>query len=114
MSGAETVQVTTLDQVGGSLLEEGSRAYLKIDVQGTNSTCSTVQARFCPEVGAVELELALFSMYEGNADWRAICDRLAEEGFVFFAVDPGYTDWESGRLIEMDGLFVRERFAELH
>lgn len=112
--GAETVQVTTLDQVGGSLLEEGSRVYLKIDVQGTEFDVLDGAGPFLSEVLAVELELALFSMYEGNADWRAICDRLAEEGFVFFAVDPGYTDWESGRLIEMDGLFVRERFAELH
>jgi len=112
--GAETVEVTTLEQMAGSLVNEGERVYLKIDVQGTELAVLDGAGPLLSKVLAVELELALLPLYEDHADWRAICDRMAELGFAFFAVDPGYTDWESGRLVEMDGLFVREQFAELH
>jgi hypothetical protein len=111
--GTETVEVATLDQLRASLLNAGDRVYLKIDVQGAELAVLDGAGPFLSQVLAVELELALFPLYEDHADWRVICDRLAELGFAFFAVDPGYTDWDSGRLVEMDGLFVREQLAEL-
>ena len=69
---------------------------------------------FLERVHAIETELALYPMYEGQVDWRELCDRLGEHGFVFFAVDPGYSDPGSGRLVEMDGLFVRESCRALN
>jgi hypothetical protein len=36
-----------------------------------------------------------------------------ELGFTLFALDPGYSDFDSGRLVEMDGLFVRHALAEI-
>lgn len=112
--GTETVEVTTLAEVGEGLLEDGDRVFLKIDVQGAELAVLEGTGPFLENVLAVETELALFPLYEDHSDWRKVCDRLAGLGFVFFAVDPGYTDWESGRLVEMDALFVREELAELH
>ena len=111
--GAETVEVTTLAQVGRELLGGGDHMYLKIDVQGAELAVLEGTGSFLAGVLAVETELALFPLYEDHSDWRTICDWLAERGFAFFAVDPGYTDWESGRLVEMDALFVRDELATL-
>lgn len=111
--GTETVVVTTLAALAGTLLNGEDRVYLKVDVQGAELSVLEGADTFLSSVLAVELELALFPLYENHSDWRAMCDRMAELGFVFFAVDPGYTDWESGRLVEMDGMFLREQFAEL-
>ena len=112
--GTETVDVATIEHLAQSCVNGGERVYVKIDVQGTELAVLNGAGNYLSDVLAVELELALFPLYEDHADWRTICDRMAGLGFAFFAVDPGYTDWESGRLVEMDGLFVREQFAELH
>jgi len=111
--GTETVEVSTLDRVGPEIADEHDRVVLKVDVQGLELEVLDGAASFLDRVQAVETELSLYPMYEHQPDWRVLCDRMADLGFAFFAVDPGYSDPASGRLIEMDGLFVREDLAAL-
>jgi FkbM family methyltransferase len=109
----ETVEVATLESVGAEVASAQDRIGLKIDVQGLELAVIDGAGSFLPRVQAIETELALYPLYEEQADWRAICDRLEALGFVFFAVDPGYSDPASGRMVEMDALFVREDRARL-
>jgi hypothetical protein len=111
--GAETVQVSTLEALGPELASEHDRIVLKVDVQGLELEVLDGAGSFLDDVQAIETELSLYPMYEDQPDWRRLCDRAEELGFAFFAVDPGYSDPRSGRLIEMDGLFVREELAAL-
>lgn len=111
--GAETVEVSTLETVGPEIASKQDRVLLKIDVQGLEVEVLDGAGSFLERVQAIETELSLYPMYEDQPDWRELCDRIGELGFVFFAVDPGYSDPRSGRLVEMDGLFVREQLAAL-
>jgi FkbM family methyltransferase len=111
--GAETVEVSTLKAVGPDVASERDRIVLKVDVQGLELEVLEGAGSFLDHVQAIETELSLYPMYEDQPDWRRLCDRTEELGFAFFAVDPGYSDPKSGRLIEMDGLFVREELAAL-
>lgn len=112
--GTETVEVSTLDTIGPDVASEHDRIVLKVDVQGLELEVLGGAGSFLEHVQAIETELSLYPMYEDQPDWRQLCDRTQELGFVFFAVDPGYSDPESGRLVEMDGLFVREELAALN
>lgn len=111
--GAETVEVSTLETVAPDVASENDRIVLKVDVQGLELEVLEGAGSFLDRVQAIETELSLYPMYEDQPDWRRLCDRIEELGFVFFAVDPGYSDPKSGRLVEMDGLFVREALAAL-
>ena len=111
--GTETVDVTTLERVGPEIASENDRLVVKIDVQGLELEVLEGAASFLDRVQAIETELSLYPMYQDQPDWRELCDRIGDLGFVFFAVDPGYSDPSSGRLIEIDGLFVREELAAL-
>lgn len=111
--GAETVEVSTLETVGREIASEHDRIVLKVDVQGLELKVLEGAGSFLDHVQAIETELSLYPMYEDQPDWRRLCDRTEELGFAFFAADPGYSDPKSGRLIEMDGLFVREELATL-
>jgi FkbM family methyltransferase len=111
--GTETVEVSTLEALGPEITAEHDRIAVKIDVQGLELEVIAGAGSFLERVQAIETELSLYPMYQDQVDWRELCDRLGELGFVFFAVDPGYSDPSSGRLVEMDGLFVREELAAL-
>jgi FkbM family methyltransferase len=110
---SEDVAVVTLDALAGEILADGERAFLKIDVQGFELGVLRGAEATLPRILAVETELALLPVYAEHSDWREICDWMSERGFVLYALDPGYSDWESGRLVEMDALFVRGERAEL-
>jgi FkbM family methyltransferase len=109
--GTETVEVSTLESMAPEVASEQDRIVVKIDVQGLEVEVLGGAGSFLHDVQAVETELSLYPMYEGQPDWRELCDHIEALGFVLFAVDPGYSDPKSGRLIELDGLFVREGLA---
>lgn len=111
--GSEVVQVQTLADAGPRIAGDAQRILLKADVQGLELDVIRGAGGFLSRVVAVELELSLLPLYEGQPDWRAVVDELQELGFTLFALDPGYSDFDSGRLVEMDALFVRHALAEI-
>lgn len=111
--GSEVVQVQTLADAGPRIAGDAQRILLKVDVQGLELDVIRGAGDFLSRVVAVELELSLLPLYQDQPDWRALVDALQELGFTLFALDPGYSDFDSGRLVEMDGLFVRHALAEI-
>lgn len=106
--GLEMVTRTTLDTFEPTLLLEGSeRVLLKLDVQGFELEVLRGAETFLERVVAIEVELSLRPLYAHQPSYGEVIAYLAGRGFSLWAVEPGYTDHDTGRLIEMDGIFVR-------
>lgn len=90
------------DEVVGS-----RRAWLKLDVQGFELPVLLGAGSRLDDARAVELELSLVPLYDGAADWRTMLEWLEERGFALAAVEPGFDDPQTGRLLQCDGIFVR-------
>jgi FkbM family methyltransferase len=58
-------------------------------------------------VAAVQLELSLTPLYEGGPTFLAMVAFMASAGFELFGIVPEFTDERSGRLLQVDGFFVR-------
>jgi hypothetical protein len=52
--------------------------------------------------------MSLLPIYEGGRDWRAMTARLEAAGFSLHLVLPGYFERKLGRMLEIDGVFMRE------
>jgi Methyltransferase FkbM domain len=100
----EEVRVARLDQTLAS--NDGERIYLKIDVQGYELRVLAGADRTLARVVAVEMELALAGLYNDQPLLRDQIDVLGGLGFEIFSLEPTFFDQE-GRLLEMDGVFVR-------
>lgn len=88
--------------------EEHNRIFLKIDVQGTEDQVIEGSRGFIENVRLIQLELSLQPLYEGQTDWRKIADNMNDSGFRLASIVPGFTDQQSGEMLQFDGVFVRE------
>jgi FkbM family methyltransferase len=102
----ELVHVRRLDVLVGAEIEQAARPFLKIDVQGYESQVLDGAASALPSVVGLQLELSLFPVYRGAPTLRQMLDRLEADDFVLAGFEPGFTA-EDGRLLQVDGLFVR-------
>jgi FkbM family methyltransferase len=95
-----------LDGLIDGLLAPGERAFLKLDVQGYErhvlDGAGTALARF----EALELELSVTPLYEGQPGLVEMLPLLAERGFRPVCLEPILLD-DDGLLMELDGLFAR-------
>ena len=105
--GAETVRVRRLDALREELVREDDRALLKLDVQGTELAVLRGAAQTLREVEAVEAELSVVELYEGQALLPAVLSHLDEAGFRLVALEPTFRDPRTGDLLQLNGLFLR-------
>jgi FkbM family methyltransferase len=99
----ETVQVATLDDLD---VPRG-RALLKIDTQGTEPAVLRGGRARLEQVEAVEVEVSLVPIYDGQELAPAVCDTLRSLGFVPVAIDVAFSDPANGELLQLDLLFAR-------
>jgi len=106
-AGTETVTVRRLDAVFGDHVGPDDRAFLKIDTQGFERAVLDGAAASLKRLAGLQVELSLVALYEGEALWRELTDRIERAGFELRFVLPGYYDRHLKRMLQFDGVFMR-------
>jgi FkbM family methyltransferase len=106
-AGTETVSLRTLDGVFAEFVGADDRAFLKIDTQGYERAVLDGAIKTLPKLAGLQVELSLTPLYEGEADWRALVERIEAAGFALSFVLPGYYDRHLKRMLQFDGVFMR-------
>lgn len=105
--GTEQVAVTTLDEVWEKYVSADDCAFLKIDTQGYEETILDGARDSLGRLRGLQLELSMVPIYEGEANWRTLVDRMEAAGFVLTYIIPGYYSRHVGRMLQFDGIFFR-------
>jgi FkbM family methyltransferase len=100
------VAARRLDGLLDELLRPDERAYLKLDVQGYERTVLDGAGAALARFEAIELELSVTPLYEGQPSLSVMLPLLAERGFRPVCLEPILLD-DEGLLMELDGLFAR-------
>lgn len=106
--GAEKIAIRTLDSVVADWGTRGSRIGLKLDVQGFEAEVLRGAENTLPHVWFLESELSLTPLYEGQVLYEEMIEHLGDAGFSLVNVCPGFSDPRTGRVLQLDGVFLRE------
>ena len=102
----ESVPLTTVDALVSEYVPEPGRTLLKIDTQGYESDVLDGAKETLAGFAAVQLEMSFVPLYDGQALFPALDERLVGEGFRLFTMAPGLSDARTGRLLQSDVLYV--------
>lgn len=102
------VAIRTLDAVIRELELVHERPYLKIDTQGYEREVLLGASETLNRTVAVEIELGLTEMYNGQALLPEVWRMLVAAGFRPAWIERGFRDPSDIWLMQVDGLFVRE------
>lgn len=99
--------LTTVQELVASQHINPDRTLMKIDTQGYEAAVLDGAGDALREFAAVQLELSLVELYEGQVLFYDLDARLRDSGFALFSVEPGFCDPATGRMLQFDGLFTR-------
>jgi hypothetical protein len=88
-------------------LPKDGRLFLKVDTQGYEEEVLAGADGIVNSVSAMQLEVSLAPLYQGAPDLRRILDVCESLGFHLHGLIPGFYDEKTGRLLQVDGLFLR-------
>jgi FkbM family methyltransferase len=103
----ECVKIVRLDSLRRDLLSAQDRVLLKIDAQGYEMEILKGASETLEQVVALELELSLSELYEGQVLLPALWGYINTRGFKPVWIERGFIDPSSGFLLQVDGLFLR-------
>jgi FkbM family methyltransferase len=106
--GTETVRVRRLDDVLDRYQTDGKRIFLKVDTQGFEREVLAGLGERIDDLTGLQLEMSLVPLYAGQMLVEETMRWAAEAGLRLASVEPGVRDPESGELLQMDGVFVRD------
>lgn len=104
---SETVRCERLDALAAGFMPEAARILLKLDTQGTEDRILDGAAGIMPSVYAIQTELSFAPLYDNQADYLAIMQRLTAAGFRIFSIHPNFFDSRNLALLQCDAFFVR-------
>ncbi len=105
--GSQEVTRRRLDSLSSELVGDTDNVYLKLDVQGFEMQTLRGAAGTLEGVRATEVEMSVVPLYEGQALWHEVIAYLYSLGFELAWLERGFTDENSGRILQLDGIFVR-------
>lgn len=106
----QVVPQRTLDELLATVDLDKHQTLVKLDVQGFESAVLDGGRTVLPKVRALQLELSVQALYQGQADWLALLQRLcgeAGEGWRLWQIPELSTDRASGELQQFDVILVR-------
>lgn len=106
--GKELVPIVRLDDVADAYWNGDSAALLKVDTQGFEWEVLEGALASLERIDAVQLELSLVPLYEGQHLWRSLVDRMESLGFLLYFVYPAFSDNKTGQMLQWDAMFVRK------
>ncbi len=103
----ERIRITTLDKF---LAEQNftGEVLLKLDVQGYELEALKGATGSLPGIKLIQAELSFVPVYDGIPLFGEIVSYLEQKGYKIFAIIPGFRDRKTGRMLQADGIFVRE------
>ena len=105
---SESVSQARLDAVFAKHVKPDDRVFLKVDTQGYDDRVLAGARGVLGRMAAIQVELSIIPVYRGQLDYRAMIERLDGWGFHPVLFIPGYFNKRTARMLEMDGVFVRE------
>jgi FkbM family methyltransferase len=104
----ETIKIKKLDTLFNELNIENQNIYLKIDTQGFEENILNGGLLNLSKIKIIQIEMALVQSYRGTLSFEEMTKKLNDLNFKIFSIESGYYDKKTGRLLEVDGIFINE------
>ena len=105
----EIIQIKTLDSIYDEIVKLNDIVFLKIDVQGFEKNVLDGATKSLQKIKGIQLEMSIEELYRGEILFDQMIPFLKNIGFNLYSLENGFFDVESGKLLQVDGLFFKEK-----
>lgn len=103
----QMVEVRRLDTVFDQYCGKGERVFLKVDAQGFERRIIDGSAACLDRILGVQLEASMIPLYRDETLFPDMIGLMAARQFRLVSVDTTFVDAQSGEVLQVDCLFVR-------
>ena len=108
----EQIDIRRLDGLSEAKAWGHRKVWMKIDVQGLEHRVIAGASGFLAQVDAIQMELSLTPLYEGQLTLIPMLALMRDNGFDLVGFEPGFDDKVTGEYLQVDGIFRNRRMSD--
>ena len=105
--GKENIKIKTLDSIFDQICAKDMNIWLKIDTQGFEMQVIDGARNSLNYIDTIQIEMSLMPLYKDMVLFDKIYEILYQKGYRLVSIEPGFSDKETGQLLQFDGIFHR-------
>lgn len=106
--GQQEIEIKVLNEVFLSYYKQGNKVMLKIDTQGYEKQVLEGSLDILDKVTLIQMEMSLVTLYENEMLYLDMIHYLDNKGFRLIAFENGFSNPETGELLQVDGIFINK------
>jgi FkbM family methyltransferase len=103
----ENTNIITLDSVFTTYHSNDEKTFLKIDTQGYEKEVLEGASETLKQVKAIQIELSLVPLYQGQPLWDDLIADLTKKGFFVWSILPVLHHPQTGQFLQIDVVLYR-------
>lgn len=103
----ERIKIKKLDSIIDDYSQLNDNIFLKIDTQGYEKKVLEGAANSMGRIKGIQMEMSLAPLYKGEVLFFDMVEYMRGMGFRICSIESGFFDQGSGRLLQVDGIFIR-------
>ena len=104
----ETIQVKRMDDIFSNYCLPTDVVMLKIDTQGFEKNVLEGARESLKNITLLQLEISIEPLYDKEVLFVEMVNYLQETGFELFTLENGIRNPKSGKLLQVDGIFINK------
>ncbi|OYY31862.1 MULTISPECIES: FkbM family methyltransferase [unclassified Polaromonas] len=111
--GKVKTPIINVDSIYGKYCKPSDNVFLKIDTQGFEWEVLKGCHHTLKSIKAVQLELSIIPLYEGQKLYPFFFDFFESNGFDLWTIIPGFRNQKTGQLLQFDAVFINKSMNNL-
>jgi hypothetical protein len=103
----EEISVRRLDEIIEEVAPGAERIFMKMDTQGFERAVVDGASGCLSRILAMQAEISLVPLYSGESDLCGFISHMRSIGYELAAIEPGFADGTTGRMLQVDCVFAR-------
>lgn len=104
----QEIEIKKLDSIFTSFSSKEDRVMLKIDTQGFEKNVIDGATNSLKNTLIIQLEMSLVPLYQNEMIFSEMIEYLNKKGFELFSLENGFSNPDTGQLLQIDGIFVKK------
>lgn len=110
--GTEEITVRKLDNIFDDYCRDGEEVFLKLDTQGYEKHVIEGALTSLDRISCIQLEMSLVPLYETEMLMIEMIGWMKKKGYFLWALETEFAHPETGQLLQVAGIFVRNGVIE--
>ncbi len=108
----QEIEIRKIDSVFDEFCTPEDHILMKVDTQGFEKNVIDGASESLKHIRVIQLEMSIIPLYESEMLYLDMIQYMDKKGFHLFTLENGFSDPDTGQILQIDGFFMNKNYLQ--